>query len=97
MADTVLQDPKGRQIVLLDNTWFGHIVKAHPDMANRRRDVEQAVRQPDAIHLSKSSADCRVYYSLPAARGIMVTVVADLPKQIVLTAYRSRRRKGNPE
>ena len=33
MADTTLTDPLGRDIVLHDRTWYGHIVKGHPDMS----------------------------------------------------------------
>lgn len=35
MPDAELTDPLGRRIRLHDRTWYGHILKAHPEMGRR--------------------------------------------------------------
>ena len=94
MPDSRLQDPMGRTIVLHDRTWFGHILKRHPDMARRRRAVHEAIGDPQQIVISASDADCRLYFGAPNKAGIMVVVVADVVVGVVLTAYRTGRVKG---
>jgi hypothetical protein len=36
MTDTRITDPLGRQITLHDRTWYGHILKVHPELADCR-------------------------------------------------------------
>ena len=97
MADTALIDPLGRTITLHDHTWFGHILKGHPDLAGDRALVECAVTSTATIHFSKADVDCRVYYGLGATTGLMTAVVADIVGGFVKTAYRTRTAKGTIE
>ena len=97
MADTPLVDPLGRTIVLHDHTWFGHIVKRHPDMRSLRTYVETAIIAPTRICFSTSDPDCRVYYGPGPTQGILVAVVGDVVGGYVRTAYRTTRIKGTPE
>ena len=96
MADTVLLDPLGRSIVLSDATWYGHILKGHPDMAGARPHAEQTVGSPEAIHLSASDGECRLYYSppgQPTGPARMICVVANIQQGFVKTAYFCKRIK----
>ena len=97
MADTRLTDPLGRTIILHDHTWYGHVLKRHPDMRMLRRFAEQAVPTPVAICHSKSAADCRLYFGPTPAPGIIVAVVADVVVGVVKTAYRVGRVTGTQE
>lgn len=94
MPDTPLSDPLGRSIVLNDHTWFGHIVKRHPDMRSLRNFAESAVTSPLRICFSTSDPNCRMYFGSTSKPGIMVVVVGDVVGGYVLTAYRTSRIKG---
>ena len=94
MPSATIVDPLGRQITLHDHTWFGHILKGHPDMNGYRQEAERTVARPLEIQISTSDADCRVYYGQPSAKGIMVAVVADVVIGIVKTAYLTNKKKN---
>jgi len=91
--DSKLIDPLDRELILSDSTWFGHIVKGHPDMAHSRLTVEHAVRQPIEIQVSTYDEDCRVYYGRANKDGRMIAVVADVIARIVKTAYAAEKKK----
>ncbi len=93
MADTSLTDPLGRVVVLHDNTWFGHIIRGHPEMTRYRGLVEQTIRAPAEILVSHSDPDCRSYFG-PGPRGLLVHVVVDVVRGIVKTAHLARRITG---
>jgi|SRR5437660_2863994 len=93
MPDSTIEDPLGREIRLTNATWFGHIVKGHPDMALLRLRVEHTVRQPKEIQVSTYDDDCRVYYSEPNKAGRIIVVVADVVTGIVKTAYAAVKKK----
>ena len=94
MADSVLQDPLGRQLVLSDRTWFGHIVKGHPEIAAHRGLVEQAIDRPDEVRISRSDPDCRLYYGPGPRASVKMMVVADVVSGIVKTAHLAARITG---
>jgi len=94
MSAIDLSDPLGRTICLHDHTWFGHIVKRHPDMRGMRAWAEEAILNPLRICHSTSDPNCRVYFGDGPGQPIMMAVVADVVSGIVLTAYRSSRLKG---
>lgn len=94
MSDRTLVDPLGRQLILSDSGWFGHILKRHPEMRLLRGLVEQAVEQPLQICFSTSDANCRLYYGAGPGRGMMVVVVGDVTAGLVRTAYKTPRTKG---
>jgi len=93
MADTTVVDPLGRSITLHDHTWFGHILKGHPECRGDRGLAEQAIRSPSTIRLSAADVDCRVYYG-KGPSGLLLAVVADVARGFVKTAYRTRTPKG---
>ena len=94
MADSILLDPLGREIVLHDRTWYGHIVKVHPDISDFRRIAEQAVSQPVEIRHSSSDGDCRIYYGSGPRPGLMMAVVADVTVCVVKTAHLAKKITG---
>lgn len=90
MADRRLTDPLGRVIVLRERTWYGHVIKGHPDMKGHRRLAEQAVRAPNQIQFSKSDPDCRIYYGPGDRPKRIIMVVADVKLGLVKTAHFAR-------
>jgi hypothetical protein len=94
MSDSTLRDPLGRQITLHDHTWYGHILKGHPEVRHDRAAVQQAVTSPELIQLSTSDPDCRLYYSQPSTTGRMLVVVADVTKGVLKTAYAAKKIKS---
>jgi hypothetical protein len=92
MTDARLNDPLGRRLVLRDSTWYGHILKGHPEMARCHRLVVVAVTSPMEIRRSSADADCRVYFGAGPTAGLEVAVVADVVAGIVKTAYLCRKR-----
>lgn len=97
MPDVTLTDPLGRAITLHAHTWYGHIIKGHPEVAGHRALVEGAVTAPHEIRYSTSDPDCRVYYGSGPSPGLLVAVVADVVAGFVKTAYLANRMKGVPE
>lgn len=94
MADLILQDPLGRDITLYDRTWFGHIIKRHPELQSFRHVVEQAVCHPLEIRFSAYDPDCRTCYGVGPRPGIMTAVVIDVVNGLVKTAFPTDRMKG---
>jgi|SRR5437667_1502964 len=98
MADSKIEDPLGRSIRLTNATWFGHILKGHPDLALQRLRVEYTVRQPREIQISTYDDNCRIYYSEPNKAGRMIVVVADVVAGVVKTSYTAlKKKKGHIE
>jgi hypothetical protein len=97
VGDSTLSDPLGRTIVLHEHTWFGHIVKGHPDVRTYRALAEQAISNPLEIRFSSSDPNCRLYYGVGPSLRIMMVVVADVVSGIVKTAYRANKMKGTTE
>lgn len=96
MPDTRMTDPLGRQVVLYERTWYGHILKGHPEVANARSLAERAVASPIEIRYSKSDPDCRLYYGPAQRKGVMIQVVVDVAIGAVKTAHLARRISGGP-
>src|SRR5437763_8798473 len=104
-----IADPMGRHIELHDWTWWGHIVKGHPEVRHMRAEVEQTIAAPISIHFSSSDPNCRLFYSIspvrtvptsapmspqpPASPALMICVVADVAAGLVKTAYLAKRIK----
>ncbi|MEX2387921.1 MAG: hypothetical protein WD534_08585 [Phycisphaeraceae bacterium] len=97
MVDTSLTDPLGRAITLHDRTWFGHIVKGHPEVADCRDLAEHALRQPQQIRLSATDPDCRKYLGPGPRDGVKILVIADVAEGLVKTAYLTKRPTGDIE
>lgn len=87
MGDSRLIDPLKREIVLHERTWIGHITKGHPEVADCRHLVEQALTKPAEIRYSRSDPDCRLYYGLGPREGLRMMVVVDISGGIVKTAH----------
>ena len=94
MADTLLADPLRRVVFLHDHTWFGHIVKAHPEMATNRALAEMTVREPDEIRQSRWDENCRLYFGPGPRPGVIIMVVADVALGAVKTAHLAKRVSG---
>jgi len=94
MPDSKLQDPLGRVITLHDHTWYGHIVKGHPEVRAHRKFVEDAIKSPQEVRVSAADPDCRLYYGAGPRAGI---TVVDLALSLVRTAYLAKKAKGAVE
>lgn len=94
MTDTKVNDPLGREIVLHDRTWHGHIIKGHPEVSDARALVEQAVRAPDEIRHSRSDVDCRIYFGQGPRNGVKIMVVVDVALGLVKTAHLAEKISG---
>jgi hypothetical protein len=94
MSDTTLIDPLGREVVLHDRTWNGHIIKGHPEVDGHRALVEQAVRAPDEVRVSRSDPDCRLYYGPGPWPDVRIMVVADVVHGLVKTAHLAKKISG---
>ena len=91
MTDALLVDPLGRRIELRDRTWFGHVLKGHPEVAPFRGLAEAAVTRPLEIRFSTSDPDCRVYYGKGPVPRLRLAVIADVRSGSVKTAYLARK------
>ncbi|MEK6798869.1 MAG: hypothetical protein AABZ12_07895 [Planctomycetota bacterium] len=94
MGETTLTDPMSRRLVLADRTWFGHIVKGHPEVAMHRVLVENAVTRPDEIRFSRSDRDCRLYFGPGPRPSVRILVVANVVEGVVKTAHLCSRVSG---
>ena len=94
MADTTLKGPLGRDIVLHDRTWHGHIVKGHPDMDRHKDLVEHTVQSPDEIRQSRADENCRIYFGPGPRPGVIIMVVADVVARVVKTAHLAKKVTG---
>ncbi len=98
MADSRLIDPLGRHMTLHDRTWFGHVIKFHPELVEYRDEVEQSIIQPDDIVFSTSDSACRMYHRQSVRRGRIIVTVVDLEGGFVKTAHFVKTaRKGRVE
>lgn len=97
MGDAVITDPLGRRITLHDRTWYGHILKGHPEVREHRALVETAVASPYEIRHSSSGPSCRLYIAAGPRPAVRMVVVADVAGGYVKTAYLSKRIKGMME
>lgn len=91
MADSTLVDPLGRPVVLHDRTWYGHILRGHPELAACRALVNAAVEEPELIRRSTADVDCRLYYGAGPRTVVRIVVVADVAVGIVKTAYLTKK------
>ena len=94
MSDSLLVDPLGRTITLHDRTWFGHILKAHPEIAAARTMVESVIRAPREIRFSRSGKNSRLYFGSGASESNIMMVVVDISLGLVKTAHRARKITG---
>lgn len=94
MPDMELTDPLGRRIILHERTWYGHILKAHPEMDAARFLVEEAVRSPNEIRHSNSDSDCRLYYGPGPRAEVRILVVVDVVLGLVKTAHFAKKVSG---
>lgn len=97
MPDMQLTDPLGRKITLHERTWYGHILKAHPEMAAARSLAEQAVRSPDEIRHSNSDPDSRLYYGPGMLSEVRIMVVVDVVLGLVKTAHFAKKVSGGTQ
>ncbi len=94
MGDTQISDPLHRRVTLHDRTWFGHIVKGHPEVTEHRRLAEWAISSPEQIRLSTADPNCRLYYGKGHRPDVKMLVVADVVLGVVKTAHLARKISG---
>ena len=94
MPDDQLSDPLGRRFVLQDRTWFAHILRGHPEIAECRQLVCNAVTSPFEVRLSISDPDCRLYFGHGPRSGVIMMVVGDVLAGVVKTAHLAKRVSG---
>ncbi len=94
MSDTTLTDPLGREVVLHDRTWHGHIIKGHPEVDGHRALVEQAVQAPEEVRMSHSDPDCRIYFAPGPRPAAKIMLVADVVRGVVKTAHLAKKVSG---
>lgn len=95
--DSTLTDPLGRSFVLHDRTWFGHILRGHPEIEPYRDLVEAAIQRPITIRRSVSEPACRLFFGDGPPSGNMMLVVADTGLGLVKTAHLARKLSGGDE
>jgi len=88
-----IKDPLGRLIDLSDTTWFGHIIKGHPEMRGLNAEACATLSIPTAILHTTSDRDCRLYYGPSPQPGLIICIVADVARRFVKTAYLARKIK----
>ena len=95
MANRALTDPLGRTVTLHNRTWYGHILKNHPDLRAHRRLVEEVVTAPLEIRTDAADpANGRLYYGIGPRSGMMIAVAVDVTVGIVLTAHLTKAVKA---
>lgn len=94
MGDSTWTDPLGRKITLHENTWTRHILRGHPDVARYRKQAGSTIASPNAITISASDPDCRLYYGRPVRKNVRIVVVANVVGGFVKTAYLSKKPPG---
>lgn len=97
MPDVILIDPLGRSISLHNHTWYGHILRRHPEMRSHRAHVEQSIVDPLEIRFSDADADVRVYFATGPRTGIMTAVFVNIVGGFVKTAHLVKSAKGGIE
>jgi len=96
MGNNDLIDPLGRRITFHNHTWYGHILRAHPELKSERSRIEETLRRPNKICLSISSPELRYYYISANRTGLFLRVVVDIQKGHVRTAHYIRTLEGGP-
>ena len=81
-------------IAFHEGTWYGHILKGHPEMRDTRRLVEEAIEVPSEIRFSRSDPDCRLYFRLSSRGNLYIMVVVDVTDRFVKTAHWARKISG---
>lgn len=92
--DSRLTDPLGRTITLHDRTWYGHILKGHPEMRPYRRQVERTITDPTEIRLSLTDPACRLYFGRGPRKSVIILAVADINRGFVKTAHLTNKPSG---
>ena len=60
-------DPQGFVITLEKNCWYGHVLRGHPEMRRRLKDVERTLLKPTEIHenVERRRMNLVYYYRCP--------------------------------
>lgn len=89
MMETIrCTDPRGRDIVLRDERWYGKILDDHPELTGAEAAIRATLEIPDLINADKQFDDVEVYYRevlLPAPHG----------RQLVKVVVRFRDDEGD--
>lgn len=87
-----MEDPEGRQVVVLARIWTAKVLRDHPEMAPHLGDVVATVERPD--HVSSDSRDERLRYyrrHVGPSRWLLVVVSYEQAPARVITALALRK------
>jgi hypothetical protein len=76
-------DPFGREILLTEEVWYGHIVLGHAEFRERQSIVQAALTAPGFINLDRRHPLREVYYRASSLRDPF----ADLLVRVVVKFY----------
>ncbi len=88
-----MTDPRGKQIILLEETWDMHIVEGHPEMDGRLDDVVATIEDPDWIREGRDVKTEELYVrvesqsKLEFTGTLAATRMIDGKMVIMTTAY----------
>lgn len=55
-------DPRGKKIICTNDCWQKHILAKHPFLSGWEKDIEKAIKKPDAIYKDANFPDTENYY-----------------------------------
>ncbi|MEI6331229.1 MAG: hypothetical protein WCP16_18455 [Pseudanabaena sp. ELA645] len=69
----VLLDPRGKEIVLYEDTWHNHISIGHPEMLTRYDNLKDTVQDPDHIREGRKPLTEELYVKQFESDAIFVS------------------------
>lgn len=60
-VQAVFEDPRGKRVILYEQTWEMHITERHPEMLNRFFDLKATVENPNHIRQGRVPATEELY------------------------------------
>jgi hypothetical protein len=86
-------DPNGARVVLKDDVWREKIARDHPEIAEHRSDVLQAVSAPDHVAPDPSFEARTRYYArgVGPSRWLLVVVSFEQTPARIVSAFANRK------
>ena len=88
-----MTDPRGKQIILFEDTWDIHIQEGHPEMEGHLNDVVTTIENPDWIREGRNTETEELYVKvktrskLEFTGTLAATRIIDGKMVIMTTAY----------
>jgi len=89
-----MTDPRGKKVILLEETWDMHIVEGHPEMDGHLDDVVETIENPDWIREGRDTRKEELYVKvetkskLEFTGTLAATRIIDGKMVIMTTAYK---------